>query len=332
MVIRVEISLRFSPDKVAENSIIQPIRNLPTISQALDDLERLVGLSEVKDMVKEIIAYVFIQKERHHYNLKPGSCALHMILTGNPGTGKTTVARIFGRVLKEHQVLSRGHLVEVERADLVGEYVGHTAQRTREQIKKALGGVLFIDEAYTLSQGGSRDFGQESIGTLVKSMEENRDNLVVILAGYPENMNKFIRSNPGLASRFPITLQFPDYTGQELLAIAMQMFAERDYELTSRAKWRLKNILAGDMAGDKNGNARLVRNLVEKSIRIQAMRLYGMAHKLARQELQIIEEVDLPRWYNTNSHWRYENGVWNDDINRGHQPLRGTTGGYISAN
>ncbi|MGE5381099.1 MAG: AAA family ATPase [Methylocystaceae bacterium] len=328
-----EISLRFPPEKLVEKAMPPSLRTPPPlIGCVMEDLERLIGLNEVKDMVREIVAYVYIQKERNTHNLKAGSCSLHMMLTGNPGTGKTTVARILGRILKENQVLSRGHLVEVERADLVGEYVGHTAQKTREQIKKALGGVLFIDEAYTLAQGGNRDFGQESIGTLVKAMEENRDNLVVILAGYPENMNRFIHSNPGLASRFPIVLRFPDYSQSELLAIAMQMYHDRDYELTSRAKWRLKNILAGKMAGEKNGNARLVRNIVEKSIRIQAVRLYSLGHKPDRNELQIIEETDLQYWYPMTDNWTSENGAWNDDITNQHRSIRGAVGGYISAN
>lgn len=328
-----EISLRFPPEKIEEKAIIQPIRSLPAATgPALADLEKLIGLDQVKEMVREIVAYVFIQKERNSHNLKNSTCTLHMLLTGNPGTGKTTVARIFGRILKEHQVLSKGHLVEVERADLVGEYVGHTAQKTREQIKKALGGVLFIDEAYTLAQGGNRDFGQESIATLVKGMEENRDNLIVILAGYPDNMDKFIHSNPGLSSRFPISLRFPDYTAGELMAIGLQMFAERDYELTSRAKWRLKNMLVSNNVGNKNGNARLVRNIVEKTIRLQAVRLYGLGRKPARNELQIIEECDLPRCYQQDNLWRFENGAINDDYISKSATVRGTAERYLSAN
>lgn len=325
----VEISLRFPPEKVAAKTIAQPVCRL-ALGSGLDDLDRLVGLGEIKAMMREIIAYVYIQKERNLHSLRNDPCALHMVLTGNPGTGKTTVARIFGRVLKDNQVITRGHLVEVERADLVGEYVGHTAQKTREQIKKALGGILFIDEAYTLAQGGSRDFGQESIATLVKSMEENRDNLVVILAGYPDNMERFIRSNPGLVSRFPLILKFPDYNQTELLQIALQMYTERDYELTGRAQWRLKSILAGDIAGGKNGNARLVRNIVEKSVRVQALRLYGLGRKPDRQELRLIDDIDLPRWYNTN--WTSENGVWNNDIASEHRSIRRTTEAGLSAN
>lgn len=324
--------MRFPSEKTGERSVISAGR-IPTVSSsALEDLEYLIGLTEVKAMVKEIVAYVYIQKERQNHSLKHTACSLHMILTGNPGTGKTTVARILGRVLKENQIVSRGHLVEVERADLVGEYVGHTAQKTREQIKKALGGVLFIDEAYTLAQGGSRDFGQESIATLVKGMEENRDNLVVILAGYPDNMDRFVRSNPGLASRFPITLLFPDYTSDELLAIALQMYAERDYELSSRASWRLKSILTGQTHIDKTGNARLVRNLVEKSIRLQAVRLYSIGHKPLLNELRIIEDIDLPRYYQDHSYWRKENGVMNNDFTHQSMLLRGATERYISAN
>jgi stage V sporulation protein K len=262
---------------------------------AAEALDRLVGLDDVKEMIREIAAYSFVQRERVAHSLSAGNCTMHMIFAGNPGTGKTTVARIVGSILKEMNILTRGHLIEVERADLVGEFVGHTAQKTREQVKKALGGILFIDEAYTLAQGGHKDFGLESIATLVKAMEDHRENLVIVLAGYTENMSRFMRSNPGLASRFPVRIEFPDYECDELFAIAVQMYEAREYDLSSRARWCLKSVLSSSDPVVKNGNARFVRNLVEKSIRLQALRLFRSGEKPTVKELMAIEDVDIPR-------------------------------------
>ncbi|MBO8158384.1 AAA family ATPase [Thermosyntropha sp.] len=264
-------------------------------TDAFEELEKLIGLKEVKKNIAEITAFALVQNKRAKLNLKTSSAALHMIFKGNPGTGKTTVARILGSIFNEIGVLSKGHLIEVERADLVGEYIGHTAQKTREIIKKSLGGILFIDEAYTLAQGGNKDFGKEAIATLVKAMEDCRDNLIIILAGYSNEMDRFLLSNPGLRSRFPIQIQFNDYEADELFQIALKMYEERDYDLTGRCRWKLKNILNQFVQNrhPHSGNARFVRNLVEKSIRLQALRLVDKEH-LTRRELMIIEEQDLP--------------------------------------
>jgi stage V sporulation protein K len=220
---------------------------------------------------------------------------MHMVFKGNPGTGKTTVARLLSQVLHELDILSKGHLLEVERADLVGEYIGHTAQKTREMIKQSLGGIMFVDEAYTLSQGGEKDFGREAIATIVKGMEDQRNNLLVILAGYSSEMNRFIASNPGLKSRFPIHIEFPDYNEEELFRIALQMYEERDYQLSNRCRWKLKQQLA-EFARSRHpysGNARYVRNLVEKSIRWQALRIVDKEN-YTRKDLILIEDMDLP--------------------------------------
>lgn len=259
------------------------------------ELENLIGLKEVKRTLAEVTAFSLIQNKRSELNLKTDSTALHMVFKGNPGTGKTTVARILGRIMKDIGILSKGHLLEVERADLVGEYIGHTAQKTRELLKKSLGGIIFVDEAYTLAQGGEKDFGKEAIASLVKAMEDNRDNLIVILAGYSDEMERFLRSNPGLRSRFPIHIHFSDYGSEELFQIALKMYSERDYELSNRCRWKFKKGLEDFVKRrhPHSGNARYVRNLVEKSIRLQALRIVDKKY-ITRKDLISIEERDLP--------------------------------------
>ncbi len=259
------------------------------------ELDKLIGLTEVKRMLAEITAFSLIQVMRSEQNLKSQPVSLHMIFKGNPGTGKTTVARILGKIFKDIGLLDKGHLVEVERADLVGEYIGHTAQKAKEAIQKALGGILFVDEAYTLAQGGEKDFGKEAIATIVKQMEDNRDNLVVVLAGYCNEMDHFMRSNPGLRSRFPIHIQFNDYSCEELFQIALHLYSERDYVLSNAARWKLKHLLTEFCSHrhPHSGNARFVRNLTEKSIRRQALRIIDKS-RLTRKDLTTIEDIDLP--------------------------------------
>jgi stage V sporulation protein K len=246
-----------------------------TLEDIMKDLDGLIGLNDVKKLVKEIQAYATIQKRRKEENLNTDPLVFHMVFKGNPGTGKTTVARILGRIFNKIGILEKGHLVEVERADLVGEYIGHTAQKAREQVKKALGGILFIDEAYSLARGGEKDFGKEAIDTLVKAMEDNKDNLILILAGYKDEMDFFISSNPGLKSRFPITVEFMDYSITELVKIAEIMVSKRQYKLSPDARQKIALILNKRIQSNdyRMGNARLVRNLVESSIRKQAVRL-----------------------------------------------------------
>lgn len=259
------------------------------------ELERLIGLTDVKKMLAEITAFTLIQGKRADQNLKSQPVALHMLFKGNPGTGKTTVARILGRIFKDIGLLSKGHLVEAERADLVGEYIGHTAQKTKEMLIKSTGGILFVDEAYTLAQGGEKDFGKEAIATIVKQMEDQRDNLVVILAGYCAEMETFIRSNPGLRSRFPIHIHFNDYTCDDLFQIALHLYSQREYQLTGSCRWRLRQILTefSVKRHPHSGNARWVRNLTEKSIRRQALRIIEKPY-LSRKDLMTIEDRDLP--------------------------------------
>lgn len=270
--------------------VVDKENNVHEIKKELDDL---VGLNNVKKHINEIYAFMEIQKRRTREKLHTESQALHMVFKGNPGTGKTTVARILGKLFREAGILPKGHLIEVERADLVGEYIGHTAQKSREQIKKSLGGILFIDEAYSLARGGEKDFGKEAIDTLVKGMEDHQDNLIIILAGYGIEMNKFMQTNPGLRSRFPIHINFPDYSTDELMAIADMMLQQRQYSLSSGAKEELRMLIETlPNLHEHNGNARLVRNLIERAMRVQAVRLVSLK-EITREDLLMLSREDV---------------------------------------
>ncbi len=263
--------------------------------QALQSLRRLIGLEQVKRTVDELLAFQRVTARKQAAGIRTHAQTLHMVFRGNPGTGKTTVARHLGKILHGVGILQRGHLVEVERADLVGEYIGHTAQKTRAALRRALGGVLFVDEAYALSRGGERDFGREAIDTLVKSIEDRRAELIVVLAGYPREMDRFIASNPGLSSRLPILLDFPDYGADELLLIAEELLAEQDCHLEDGARERLRSLFeeAERRGGVLSGNARLSRNIVELTLRRQALRLDAQ-RSWRRAELTAIAAADLP--------------------------------------
>ncbi|MBE3574594.1 MAG: AAA family ATPase [Firmicutes bacterium] len=263
------------------------------LEEARRELATMPGLRSVKETVEELLAWVQVQRWRMRENLSSEPPVLHMVFRGNPGTGKTTVARLIGRMLRDMGVLSKGHLVEVERADLVGEYIGHTAQKTREQIKQALGGILFVDEAYSLARGGERDFGKEAIDVLVRAMENHRDNLAVIFAGYPAEMDRFLRANPGLVSRLPIQIDFPDYATDELLQIADLMCQQRQYRLTEEGRARLREFLETERRAVNFGNARTVRNILEAAIRQQALRLVGRNLPVDRDRLMQIEAQDV---------------------------------------
>jgi stage V sporulation protein K len=266
----------------------------PPPEVALAALDGLIGLEAVKDAAREIYAMCALSSLRRSLGLEVTPAALHMVFRGPPGTGKTTVARALGQALAAMGALERGHLVEVERADLVGEYVGHTAQRTREAIHRALGGVLFIDEAYALARGGDKDFGREAIDTLVRQMEEERERLVVVLAGYPDEMDALLATNPGLASRIPIRLDFPEYTPTELVAIARDMYRRRGYALSAEAERRLPGLAVRALAaeGDSRGNARSVRNLVERSLRRHARRVLDRLARGAPLEPALLSTLE----------------------------------------
>lgn len=284
--------LRVVPQRGPADSDVLPT-SFHSREGALDELRSLVGLEKVKDLIYEIYAFAEIQKRREKANLTSEKVVLHMVFKGNPGTGKTTIARILGQLLYDAGILEKGHVVEVERADLVGEYIGHTAQRTREQIRRAQGGILFIDEAYSLSRGGEKDFGKECIDCIVKGMEDNAKETVFILAGYPLEMEQFMRSNPGLMSRFPIHLEFPDYTTEEMAQIADLMLRKREYRLSPEAANLLEGIIREKKAQESvPSNARMVRNLIEKAIRRQAVRLIK-ERAFTRHDLVTLAPRDL---------------------------------------
>ena len=261
---------------------------------SIDDLDGLIGLNSVKEEVKTLRNYIIIQQEREKKGLKTTPVSYHCVFTGNPGTGKTTVARIVADVYRSLGVLKKGHLVETDRSGLVADYVGQTATKTNKIIDRALDGVLFIDEAYSLAGGGDNDYGKEAIATLLKRMEDNRDRLVVILAGYSEEMKQFIDSNPGLQSRFNRYIYFPDYNADELFQIFEANCKKNDYVMTDEAKTALKSLLEKAVAEKDNnfGNARFVRNLFEKTLERQANRL-SKQENLSKEMLTEITLTDL---------------------------------------
>lgn len=241
---------------------------------SFEDLDKLIGLASLKQDVEELISFVKVQKIRNEKGMKSVPVSLHLVFTGNPGTGKTTVARILGNLYKDIGILSKGQLVEVDRSALVAGYVGQTAIKTQEKIKEALGGILFIDEAYTLVKD-SNDFGQEAIDTILKAMEDYRDQFIVIVAGYDELMNRFINSNPGLKSRFNKYIKFNDYDASELYSIFNMMCDDYGYLMESEVKTYIRNYLEL-LVQNKNtdfANARDVRNLFESIITNQATRI-----------------------------------------------------------
>ncbi|MFE4521163.1 stage V sporulation protein K [Cytobacillus firmus] len=272
---------------------------IPAEHTALKEIEEelgaLVGMEEMKKMIKEIYAWIYVNKKREEAGLKAGKQALHMMFKGNPGTGKTTVARLIGKLFQKMNVLSKGHLIEAERADLVGEYIGHTAQKTRDLVKKAIGGILFIDEAYSLGRGGEKDFGKEAIDTLVKHMEDRQHDFILILAGYSREMNHFLTLNPGLHSRFPLVVDFPDYSIEQLMEIGQRMLKEKEYTLSHESEKKLRehlHFVKINLSPNSFSNGRYIRNILEKSIRAQAMRLL-MQNSYDKHDLMTIRSNDL---------------------------------------
>ncbi len=257
------------------------------------ELEDYIGLSLIKKEVQSLINLVTIQKLRKQNDLPVEDLSLHMVFSGNPGTGKTMIARLMSRIYRSLGILSKGQLVEVDRGGLVAGYVGQTAIKTGEAIMKALGGVLFVDEAYALTDHGENDYGQEAVDTLLKAMEDHRDDLVVIVAGYTELMEQFVHSNPGLESRFNRFMRFPDYTVEEMLAIFDMRCSKSGYTLAADTRDLLKGLLALLSLDTKGfGNARGVRNLFERAVSAQADRLASLA-QVTRDELMQLTSADI---------------------------------------
>ncbi len=264
----------------------------------MEELNSLIGLEEVKAEVISLANIVKIQKQREAQGLKNTPITYHCVFSGSPGTGKTTVARILARIYKDLGVLSSGHLVETDRSGLVGEYVGQTAPKTNALIDSALGGVLFIDEAYAITNTRGEDYGAEAIATLLKRMEDDRDNLVVIVAGYKDEMRRFVESNPGLRSRFTRFIDFPDYTGEELYGIYILRANKYGYKLDAEADAYLKELLNEVVAHKSRnfGNGRYVRNLFESCVTYQASRLSPIKNP-TKEQLQLLVKEDLEKAY-----------------------------------
>lgn len=258
------------------------------------ELDSYIGLQTVKEEVHNLINMASVYQLRRQHDLPTTDMSLHLVFTGNPGTGKTMMARMMARIYRSLDILSRGQLVEVDRSGLVAGYVGQTAIKTQKVIEKAMGGVLFIDEAYALNGRSENDFGQEAIDTILKAMEDHRDDLVVIVAGYTDLMDRFIHSNPGLESRFNRFLLFDDYTTDEMVEIFRMQCKKGCYQLTEEAQPLIRDYIAEESADDSFGNARGVRNLFEHVLVAQNNRLATM-EKITREDLMTITADDVLR-------------------------------------
>ena len=260
------------------------------IEDLLAELDSYVGMDAIKTEVRSLINMVQVYKLRREHDLPTTDMSLHMVFSGNPGTGKTTVARIMSRIYHSLDILSKGQLVEVDRSGLVAGYVGQTALKTQKVIEKAMGGVLFIDEAYALNGKSENDFGQEAIDTILKAMEDHRDDLVVIVAGYTELMDRFIHSNPGLESRFNRFLMFEDYTPEQMVAIFKMQCKKGCYVLAQGTEELVRDFIAEESADDSFGNARGVRNLFEHILVAQNNRLAKMENVTRDDLMQILPD------------------------------------------
>ncbi|POB11271.1 MAG: CbbX protein [Sulfobacillus thermosulfidooxidans] len=288
-------------DLVPQSTEVEASMDFDTVlgeTKVLDILaqldKELVGLVPVKTRIREIAALLLVDKMRRQLELSSQTPSLHMSFTGNPGTGKTTVAMRMAEILHRLGYVRKGHMVAVTRDDLVGQYIGHTAPKTKEVLKRAMGGVLFIDEAYYLyREENERDYGQETIEILLQVMENQRDDLVVILAGYKDRMDRFFKSNPGMRSRIAHHIDFPDYSADELLLIAELMLAEQHYRLSPDARTAFRSYLEKRMQMPNFANARSIRNALDRARLRQANRLFAKGGRVQKDDLITIEAEDI---------------------------------------
>jgi probable Rubsico expression protein CbbX len=293
---RPEGAANTGPDGAASVLTVSDVLAQSRADAVIDELERdLIGLAPVKGRIRDIAALLVIDKLRANMGLQAHAPSLHMSFTGNPGTGKTTVALRMAEILHRLGYVRKGHMVAVTRDDLVGQYIGHTAPKTKEVLKKAMGGVLFIDEAYYLYRPeNERDYGQEAIEILLQVMENQRDDLVVILAGYKDRMDAFFRSNPGMSSRIAHHLDFPDYLPEDLQQIAQRMLQQMQYRLSETGVAALHDYIPLRMRQPHFANARSIRNALDRARLRQANRLFAeKGRQLTRDELMTIEGEDL---------------------------------------
>jgi Holliday junction resolvasome RuvABC ATP-dependent DNA helicase subunit len=262
------------------------------LEELLHELDALIGLDHVKSEVRRLSSLLRIQRLRAERELPVVETSHHLVFTGNPGTGKTTVARLLSQIYRSLGVVSKGHLVETDRSQLVAGYVGQTAVKTRTVLESGLGGTVLIDEAYALARGGENDFGREAIDTLVKFMEDHRDDVAIVAAGYPDEMTTLVGANPGLESRFTRTIHFPDYTDVELVAIFESMANAKRYHLGEAGRARLAEVITAEPRSRGFGNARFVRNLFEQAVALHALRLDTVAAP-TEEQLTVLDAEDI---------------------------------------
>lgn len=276
---------------------VSPASTKETLDDIMKEMDELVGLEGVKEEISTLVNFIKVQKQREKAGLQSSTLSYHMVFTGNPGTGKTTVARIISRIYKQLGILDGGHLTETDRSGLIAEYEGQTAVKVNDVVDAALDGILFIDEAYALNLGHNETYGKEAVATIIKRMEDDREKLVVILAGYTGEMKTFIETNPGFESRINRYINFPDYKPEDLVEIFKRQCAKADYTLTSDAENKVKDVFAAAYAerDQSFGNARFARNVFENAMELQSNRL-ASGRNLSKSELctLIPEDIEAP--------------------------------------